>query len=134
MEIAQVGDGLGAEQPREDVAARGALQREDGEFAASGRGRRSIAAAAGEEPETPGVEAPYGRVDEDRAVLFEKQRVGDLAGCIASRSRRLQALQRGRLRELVNAHEGKIEQAGGAARGEVLLDRLIACAGGEGRR
>ena len=79
-------------------------------------------AAAGEEPEALGVEAPDRRVDEDRAVVLQQQRVGDLAGHQVVEVARLQALELRLVVELVNAHEREVEQAGGTPGREMLLD------------
>ncbi len=120
-EVAQVGDGVGAEQARQNPPARRSLQREDGEGAGSIVAAEA-ATAAGEQPEALGIEAPDGRVDEHRAVILDQQRVGDLAGHQVVEVARLQALELRLFVELVEAHEGKVEQAGCTPGGEMLLD------------
>src|SRR5438045_6143728 len=62
-------------------------------------------------------------VVEDAAVIVQEQRVRHPAGLDACKTARLLQLELRRVLELVEAHERKVEEAGGAARREVLLAR-----------
>src|SRR5207237_5167861 len=68
--------------------------------------------------------APEGGVDEDGAVVVEKQRVDQLAGSDAVEGARLQSLEGGTPREFEEAHEGEVEQADRPAGREMLFDRV----------
>src|SRR6267378_3001144 len=127
-EVAQRTHELRIDQAPEDVRACRALQRGDGIFAGAvardAAQALRVAAASGEHPETLGVSAPDRRVDENGAVVLHEQRVGDLPGLEGVEVACLKGLKFGLPSEFVKTHEGKIEQAGGAAGGEMFFARI----------
>src|SRR5439155_27051929 len=120
VKVLQCLDWVAADKAREDAAARRALEGEDRVFARAVTAAEG-AAAPGEEPEALAVQAPYRRVDENAAVVFQEKRVGELPGSECIEVARLKRLNFGVSSKLVKAHEGKIEQARCTAGGEMLF-------------
>src|SRR5947208_2558979 len=123
VKVFQCLDRLAADKAREDASAGWALEGEDRVFARAVAAAEG-AAAPGEEPEALAVQAPYRRVDENAAVVFQEKRVGDLPGCECIEVACLKRLNFGLPSELVKAHEREVEQARCTAGGEMLFARV----------
>src|SRR5438477_2822128 len=79
VKVLQCLDWLAADKARKDAPAGWPLEGEDRVFARAVAAAEG-AAAPGEKPEALAVQAPYRRVDENAAVVFQEKRVGDLRG------------------------------------------------------
>ena len=99
----------------------------DVEWRAELRDVIAISSTPGEHPEAIAIEAPYGRVVEDAAVIAQQQRIGD-----ATRPQRIEATSLQRIDACQGlgspngdaAHERKIEYSARATRGQVLAARV----------